>query len=486
MAAGAAGQGAARKPNFVFLIADDHAGYALGCDGSRLASTPNLDALASQGTRFAHHYCNSPVCTPSRQSFLTGQLPHSTGVTRLPTPLAADKPTLARQFKAAGYSTAVFGKMHLNRAASPGLFGFDVMLTENEVRAAWIKDVKPRFIPPGTRTKPPWKPFQDPARIWLNAEKLPYPRTEAEMLGTYIANSAVQYLEENAARPFAMWVSFMEPHSPFDFPVEDTRRIDAGRITLPRIGPEDHHQIPLVFRDLNDDEKQGINAAYYTSVSFLDRNVGRVLAALRQLNLEDDTFVVYMADHGYNLGHHGRFEKHCGYDQAMRVPLIMRYPGRIRRAVVNDLTEHIDVPATIVDVMNLDPLPIQHGHSLRPYLEGRRMENPRGHIFTEYLENEEAYIRTSRWKYIFCSGKRARTDGYQTDTPTPGRYRRLYDLARDPGEFHDVAAANPAVVADMNVLMLERFRATHPEAASEPQRLSREEAIEFYLRPRDV
>ena len=207
---------------------------------------------------------------------------------------------------------------------------------------------------------------------------------------------------------------------------------------------------------------------------------------MRRLNLEDDTFVVYMADHGYNLGHHGRFEKHCGYDQAMRVPLIMRYPGRIRRGVVNDFTEHIDVTATIVDVMNLDPLPVLHGQSLRPYLEGRKMDKPRDHVFAEYLENEEAYIRSDRWKYIFCSGKRARTDGYAVDNPTPGRYRRLYDLAKDPGEFHDVAARNPAVVATLDGLMLERFRATHPEAASEPQRLSREEAIEFYLRPRDA
>ena len=108
----------ARRPNFLFLLADDHAAYVLGCDGNRLAATPNLDRLASEGTRFSRHFCNSPVCTPSRQSFFTGQLPHTAGVTRLPTPLALDKPTLAKQFKAAGYSTAVFGKMHFNRPAS--------------------------------------------------------------------------------------------------------------------------------------------------------------------------------------------------------------------------------------------------------------------------------------------------------------------------------------------------------------------------------
>lgn len=487
MAGATVGRGAApRQPNFLFLLADDHAGYVLGCDGNLLAPTPNLDELASEGTRFARHYCNSPVCTPSRQSFFTGQLPHTAGVTRLPTPLALDKPTLAKQFKAAGYRTAVFGKMHLNRAAVPGLFGFDVMMTEGEIRAAWMKDVKPQPIPPEVRTKPPWRPFQDPARIWLNAGKLPYPRIEAEMLGTYIADSAVRYLEQNAGKPFAMWVSFMEPHSPFDFPVEYRDRLDARRFGVPRVGPEDGRQIPIIFRDLNDDEKRGINAAYYTSVSFLDRNIGRVLAGLRRLNLEDDTFVVYMADHGYNLGHHGRFEKHCGYDQAMRVPLIMRYPGRIRRGVVNDFTEHIDVSATIVDVMNLDVLPVQHGQSLRPYLEARKMDKPRDHVFTEYLENEEAYIRSGRWKYMLCSGRRARTDGYLVDNPTPGRYRRLYDLASDPGEFSDVAAKNPGVVSLLAGLMLDRFCGTHPDAAGEPQRLRREEAIEFYLRPRDV
>jgi choline-sulfatase len=221
-------------------------------------------------------------------------------------------------------------------------------------------------------------------------------------------------------------------------------------------------------------------------VAFLDRNVGRVLDALGRLNLEENTYVVYMADHGYNLGHHGRFEKHCGYSPALRVPLIMRLPGRIRQGVVADLTEHIDVSATICDMMGLDPLPILHGQSLRPYLEGRRMSNVRDHVFSEYLENEEAFIRTAEWKYILCSGKRRRTDGYETDNPAPGRYRRLYDLKKDPGEFTDVAAKHPDLVDKFESLMLQRFRATHPDRDREPQRLSRTEAVEYYLRPRDA
>ena len=474
-----------RRPNFLFILADDHAGYVLGCDGNRLARTPRIDRLATEGTRFSAHYCNSPVCTPSRQSFLTGQLPHSAGVTLLGTPLAVQAPTLAKNFQKAGYQTAVFGKMHFNRRAEPGLHGFDVAMTEDEITRAWIAEVKPPPIPADTPVKPAvWRPFQDPARIWLNAGKLPLARYDDQARGTFIGRKAIQYIEENRDKPFALWTSFQEPHSPFDFPVEDRGLFDPALFPPPGAGPEDAWQVPKVFRDLSDDEKRGIIASYYTSAAFLDRNVGRVLDSLQRLGLDEDTFVIYMADHGYSLGQHGRFEKHCGYEPALRVPLIMRFPGRIRGGVVRDLTEHVDVTATIVDLMGLDPLPLAHGRTLRPYLEGRRIQ-PRDYVFSEYLENEEAFIKTPEWKYIFCSGNRARKDGYQTDRPTPGRYHRLYDLKHDPGEFRDVAAMNPLVVAKLQGWMLGRFRATHPDREREPQRLNHAEAIEFYLPPRD-
>lgn len=485
-AAAAANRPAAgRKPNFLFLLADDHAGYVLGCDGNPLAETPNLDRLAAEGTRFARHYCNAPVCTPSRQSFFTGQMPHMAGVTRLPTPLAEDKPTLAKQLKQAGYRTAVVGKMHFNRPGRAGLHGFDYCMTERELAQDWNARVKPRPIPSDIRTKPQWRPFRDPAAIWLNAGKLPYPRYEQDMKALHQVMLAEQFLDQNKDRQFALWVSFHEPHSPYDFPVEDRDHFDPKRFEAPTVGPEDAWQIPLIFRDLTEKQKRGIIAAYYTSVRYMDRNVGRVLRKLRDLRLEENTLVVYMADHGYDLGHHGRFEKHCGYDQALRVPLIMRWPGHVRRGVVREFTEHIDVPATIPGLLGVDPLPVEHGSSLRPYLEGKRV-NPRDHVFSEYLENEEAFVRTDRWKFIFCSGRRARGDGYLTDNPTPGRYVRLFDLENDPGEFTDVAAKNPAAVEQMKKLVLARFRATHPEAAQEPRRLSLDEAIDWYVRPRDT
>ena len=478
-----------RKPNFVFIIADDHAGYVLGADGNTKVSTPNLDHFASQGVRFARHYCNQPVCTPSRQSLLTGLMPSAAGVTVLRTSLDPAKPTLPKQFKGAGYRTAVFGKMHLNRPSSPGLYGFDEMMTEQDINKAWTAAPPTRDLPAGVGRKPPWQPFKVPARIWLNADKLPFPRYYEEMRGTFTANRAIDWLTRHKAdaEPFALWVSFPEPHSPYDFPIDLKDQYDPKSFEAPKIGPEDAGQIPLIFRDLSPADKQGIAASYYTSVSALDRNVGDVLKALDKLGLAENTCVFYMADHGYCLGQHGRFEKHCGYEPALRVPLLVRYPGRIRKgAVVNDFTEHIDVSATITDVMGLDKLPVQHGQSLKPYLEGKKPPAPRKEIFSQYLENEEVFAADDRWKFIFGSGKRKRTDGYETDNPTPGRYLKLYDKKTDAGEFYNVAAKHPDVVAAMQQSILKRYRATHPDAPKEPKGVSAAEAIEFYVVPRDA
>jgi len=478
-----------KKPNFLFVISDDHAGYVLGADGNKKVSTPHLDRLAGEGVRFAKHYCNQPVCTPSRQSLLTGQMPSAAGVTVLRTSLDPQKATLAKQFKGAGYRTAVFGKMHLNRASAPGLYGFDEMMTEQDINKAWNAEPVKRELPEGIARKPRWQPFKDPARIWLNADKLPFPRYYEEMRGTFTANRAIDWLRQHKddAEPFALWVSFPEPHSPYDFPVDLKDQYDAKTFDVPKVGPEDAGQIPLIFRDLTPEQKQGIIASYYTAVSTLDRNVGDVLSALQRFGLAENTCVVYLADHGYCLGQHGRFEKHCGYEPALRVPLIVRYPGKIRKgAVVNDFTEHVDVTATITDIMGIGSLPGPHGQSLRPYLEGKRPSKPRTGIMSQYLENEEVYLADSRWKLILGSGRRKRTDGYETDNPTPGRYTKLFDLKADPGEFVNVATKYPEVTGAMTASILTRYRTTHPDAPREPKGLPPLDAIDFYVTPRDA
>ena len=473
--------GARRRPNLLFLIADDHAGYVLGANGNAQAETPNLDRLAREGVNFSSHFCNQPVCTPSRQSLLTGEMPSAAGVTVLRTPLSPDKPTLAKQLQKAGYATAVFGKMHFNRPSTPGLHGFAHASCEDVIQREWNALAPARSPAAGIRTKPVWRPFKDPPRIWLNADKLPYPRYEDEMRSAHTVRQACKYLDENKDKPFALWVSLEEPHSPFDFPMEDTGHFAPSRFTPPRVGAEDAWQIPLIFRGLSAEDKAGIIAAYYTSVRYLDRNMGRVLTHLHKLGLDENTLVVYTADHGYSLGHHGRFEKHCGYDPALRVPLIFRYPGKLpegRR--VTGLTEHIDLAPTLCDLLALDPLPGFHGRSLKP-----GSLQTRNHVIAQYLENEEGFVRTAQWKYIYGTGRRKRTDGYETDNSTPGPYQRLYNIANDPGEFTDVSSRHPKTVREMQDLWLTRMRATHPEARREPNG-SREDALGFYLRPRDA
>jgi arylsulfatase A-like enzyme len=253
------------------------------------------------------------------------------------------------------------------------------------------------------------------------------------------------------------------------------------------VGLDDFHQIPLIFRDLTPEDKQGIIASYYTAVSFLDRNVGEVLQALKDANLENDTLVIYMADHGYSLGQHGRFEKHVCYEPALRVPLIFRWPGQIGSGkVVREFTESIDVPPTLVEMLGAEPFVVNHGRSLKNYLRTGHDPNPRQLIFSEYLENEEACIKTARWKLIHCSGKRLRRDGYLTDNPLPGRYAQLFDQQEDPDEFTNVASQHPDVVQQLSAEMLRVFRSTHPDANVEPSGLKSDPAIDWYLRPRDA
>ncbi len=477
-----------RKPNLLYILADDHAGYVLGCDGNARAHTPNIDRLASVGTRFARNYCNAPVCTPSRQSFFTSQLPHSAGVTVLETALAENKPTLARQLAASGYAPAVFGKMHFNVPGRPGLHGFATACTEDVIHRDWTKAAGTWPVYPDIPTKPKqWRPFRDPARIWLDADKLPFDRDYENMEGTWIARQATQFIREHKDDPFALWVSFRSPHSPFDFPIEDRHRYDPATFPVPELGPNDFHQIPLIFRDLTPADKQGIIASYYTAVAFLDRNVGEVLQALHAAGLDNDTLVIYMADHGYSLGQHGRFEKHVCYEPALRVPLIFRWPGRIPSGqVIREFTESIDVPPTLLELLNAEPFAVNHGRSLAAYLKTGRDPNPRQSIFTEYLENEEACVKTDRWKLIHCAGRRLRRDGYLTDNPLPGRYIELYDQQSDPGEFSNVALQHPDVVRHLSAEMLRVFRTTHPDAPAEPAGLSPDEALDWYLRPRDA
>ncbi|HET6329095.1 MAG TPA: sulfatase-like hydrolase/transferase [Planctomycetaceae bacterium] len=473
-----------KRLNVLWICADDHAAYVLGAYGNRRVQTPNLDRLAAGGMRFDRAFCNSPVCTASRQSFITGRYPRTLGVTQLNTPLPAGDVTLAELLGQAGYQTAAFGKMHFNSRLT---HGFEKRL-DLEDFASGLAARGATKIARDVPVQPRWRPFKDPARIWLNAATLPVGAVDADMSGTYFATQAGQFLNEARNKPFFLFVSFYEPHSPFNFPIEHRGRFDPKQFDVASVEQSDEWQIPAVFRDLTPREKQGIAAAYYTSVAFLDQNVGRVLAALEKSGQADNTLVIYTGDHGYLLGQHGRFEKHCSYEEAIRAPLLIRCPGQVRAgSSTGALVEFIDILPTVLDFCGVPtPANIQ-GRSLRSVLTGRTATH-RPQVFVEYAPNDEAAVRDDQWKLIYERGQRRRTDGYDTGLPLPGRKIRLYDVATDPSELTDVAARpeNRDRVQRMLALLAEHLRATAREPAPISGSADVLDQLDTLVQPHDV
>jgi choline-sulfatase len=471
------------RPNVLWICADDLAAYPLGCYGDTLAKTPNIDALANSGMRFDRAYCNSPVCTASRQSFLTGRYPRSLGVTQLKTALPDGTPTLATVFKAAGYDTLSVGKMHFN---SPLKHGFDVRIDAPDHRKE-LAARKPQPLPDGVEGQPKWQPFKDHARTWLNARALPFGATDADMPGTFYAAKGAELLAAKREKPFFLMVSFYEPHSPFHFPVEDRGTFDPATFRVPKVGLEDDWHIPAVFRDLTDAEKQGITAAYHTSMAFLDRNVGKVLDALKNAGLEENTLVILTGDHGYMLGHHGRFEKHCCYEPAVRAPLLVRVPGVTNPGSTSALTEFIDIAPTLLEACRVKVPGGVQGKSLLPVLSGKATTH-RERLFVEYSENEEAMVRTAEWKLIYTTGARKREDGYESGKPTPGRVVQLFDVRNDPDETTNLASKPEQAerVRELTAALEKHLTATAREPKLIPKADDVHERLAHLLQPRDV
>jgi choline-sulfatase len=289
-----------------------------------------------------------------------------------------------------------------------------------------------------------------------------------------------------------MIVSFYEPHSPFNFPMGWRSRFRPGSFAAPPqpLSDRERREQPEVFASLTAKEMRGIQAAYYTSLSFVDAQVGRLIKALDGSRLSGRTLVVYLGDNGYMLGQHGRFEKHCFYERAVRIPLIIRWPGQFEgHRRISGLVETVDLMPTILHLMRLPVPPGCQGIDLEPLLKGNPGAKAHDVVFSEYLENEEAMVRSARYKLIVCTGRRLRGDGYQAAPPfrLPGPYTRLYDLALDPSETRDRSddRAYAAIKENLLTRMYERMVNTRDGLEQVPSGLSRLDAIHWCLVPRD-
>lgn len=471
------------RPNLLVLIADDHAAYALGANGDNHGATPNLDRLTREGVSFARAYCVAPVCSASRQAFLTGRYPHAVGVTLLTTPLDEETITLADWLRMFGYRTAAIGKMHFNNAKG---HGFDERVDTPHWRRALAEEASRLGVPVPERR--PWRPFAVPAAEWLNAANASSGLHADNEEASFFKSAACDFLARHVDQRFALVVSFHEPHSPFVYPQEWEGLYRPEQFSVRFVSESDRLEQPEIFAPLSAADVRGIQAAYYTSLNFMDHQIGMILDELDRLGLAENTIVVYFGDNGYLLGHRGRFEKHVLYEPAVRVPLMVRWPGRFpgaRRHV--EMVELVDVFPTLLDLMGLAVPSELDGRSFAGLIRGEPGARGRDHVFSEYLENEEAMIRSERYKLIIGTGARQRRDGYQTGRPLPGPYARLYDLQDDPQEQRDLAGREQvaAIQAELQCVLADRLARGRREDDRAPAGLSELEAIRWYLRPRD-
>ena len=471
--------------NLIVIIGDDHASGVVGCYGNAVVNTPNIDRMAAKGVRFTHAYAQAPVCSASRQSLLTGKYPHATGVTLLRTSFPDEgNETIPEHLKHSGFKTAMFGKTHFNNSES---HGFDTYVTKRDYYAQ-KNNHPPAKVPDGMKVRPEWKPFQDPARIWLNADMLPSPEFDADTETTFLTESAVSFIEANSKDRFCMFVGYHEPHSPFHFPIEWQGKYDPKDVPLPKGSPEDDRWVPGIFRDLSEEDRRGIVASYYTSVDYLDTKVGQILDAVRDNKLEDNTLVIYIGDQGYLLNDHKRFEKHTMWEESVGAPMVMQAGGRWGKdRRIDGLTEFTDLAPTICDALGVPPMTEVQGHSLMPLLNGEKTD-VRDSVFSEFLCDNKAMIRTKRWKYVFTSGKRDLGQGYATGEGPSGILHKLYDLENDPKETTNVGdnPGNARILNEMQQRMLRVFRTTDTRTAEIPTTISMEDQLILFCEPPDA
>jgi iduronate 2-sulfatase len=437
---------AANRPNVLFIAIDDLR-PELGCYGSSVMHTPNLDRLAQQGTLFRRAYTQQALCAPARASLLTGLRPDSTGIFGLSTPVREKLPdvrTLPQHFREHGYETISLGKIYHHASDDNGI--------------GWSR---PAWMPEG-----PWFRWADPA----SAPDAPNGRPRSwECVdvpdNTYrdgqIAERALEELERLGAspQPFFLAVGFFHPHLPFFAPKRYWDLYDRASIRLPE--PQDwpvdmphlatsdwgelrqYKDIPKQGR-LTDEDARTLVHGYYASVSYADALVGQVLARLDELGLRGNTIVVVWGDHGYKLAEYGAWCKHTNLEIDARVPLIVARPEQRTAGVpVESFVESVDLYPTLAELCGLSLPAHLEGTSFAPLLADPK-RTWKQLAFTQYPQGHDNMgysIRDDRWRYTEWIDQR---DGRVVA-------RELYDHSN--GAIATVnLAENPAFTAEVRRL----------------------------------
>jgi iduronate 2-sulfatase len=464
----------AERPNILLILVDDLK-PAIRAFGDPLAITPNIDRLTARGTRFELAYANQAVCAPSRMNLMIGARSTSTGIYDFGQNLRdylPDAVTMPQYFMAAGYRTESLGKIfHIGHNTVGDPQSWSTPPYKDHV----IEYVSPEGKALGkTREAALFNEFEIPqGDIWPYARTLgrglawesPDVPDEAYADGRVAAKAVTRLGELKAlGQPFFLAVGFARPHLPFSVPKRYWDKYDRAKLPLPsferlpvgapafagKVGGEIVAYAPI---DENTPEaqypeelKRTLIHGYYAGVSYVDAQIGKLMAELDRSGLSKNTIVVLWGDHGYHLGDHAIWTKHTNYEQATRLPLVFAGPGIGAGKVTRQLAETVDIYPTLAALAGLQrpagPQPID-GADLTPVLHDPAAR-VRGYAY-------HAYPRPSR------IGQAIRTERYRlvrwTQEQTGARDYELYDLVGDPLETRNVAATQPGIRGRLEALL---------------------------------
>jgi arylsulfatase A-like enzyme len=464
-----------RPPNILWICTDQQRFDTLGCYGNPHINTPNLDRLAENAVLFEHAYCQSPVCTPSRASFLTGRYPRTTRCRQNGQSIPPDEILVTQLLAEAGYSGGLSGKLHLSAChpqAAP--------LTERRIRDGyaefhWSHTPLPSSVKSTGAAKDGYAAFHwshdtgdhwpmNEYQLWLREQGVRYQRVpfqgskhvQVSMPAeyhqtTWCAQKAITFMAANAPfdRPWFFSVNPFDPHHPFDPPEEYLQRyldrlanlplpnyVEGELDNKPIYQQIDHQQAynnPNLHQPaaMSDDDHRLVRAAYYAMIELIDDQVGRMLDALEVTGQLENTLVIFMSDHGEMLGDHGLYLKGpYFYEPAVRVPLLISWPGVIKGGQRSQaLVELTDLAPTLLEAAGLAPHAGMQGRSLLPLLTGQTdLNRHRDDIYCEYYNAmpwhnqptaQMTMVRTDRHKLVVAHGLET---------------GELYDLVADPYE----------------------------------------------------
>jgi arylsulfatase A-like enzyme len=460
------------RPNILFICTDQQRFDSLGCYGNGHIHTPAIDRLAADGVLFERCYVQSPVCAPSRASLVTGQYPHNHGLWANGVSLSPHHELISRQLASAGYTCGMIGKMHLAacyagrtepRQPDDGYAYYKWAhdpshgSPENDFHR-WLADRHPDLLKQAQST---------PGGFDAMPTKAHYSHWASER--------ALEFLDTQPGQnddPFFLWVNFYDPHHPFVAPQEYLDRYDPEALPDPVGFPGELASKPPVQQEASNESYAGyargfssyepaeireIIRTYYAMISLIDDEVQRILERLDALGFSENTIVIFTSDHGEMLGDHQLLLKGpMMYEPAVRVPLIMRWPGYLPAGSrIPDIVQWIDLNPTFSDLAGLEPLPGAQGASLLPLARGDAGATSRGWAICEYTNSGHPYdspvvqtmLRTGDHKLVVQHGQPA------AERPRTGE---LYDLQQDPDElvnlWDDLTSARIRIALEQQLL----------------------------------